>query len=95
MKTIEENQQESRREWMLWMFERSAKKNSNNSKFQFWQKHNHPLVLSNSYSFEQKLNYIHENPVLTGFADDPVNYQNSSAADYADGKGYVKIVLAR
>jgi REP element-mobilizing transposase RayT len=31
LKAIEENSQESRREWMLWMFSRAGKKNSNNS----------------------------------------------------------------
>ena len=30
IKSITENQQESRREWMLWMFERAGKRNSNN-----------------------------------------------------------------
>jgi REP element-mobilizing transposase RayT len=95
LKTIEENQQESRKEWMLWMFERAARKNSNNSKYQFWQQHNHPIILNNSFAFEQKLNYIHENPVQAGFVDNPVHYPYSSAIDYADGKGYVNIVLAR
>jgi putative transposase len=28
MKTIQDNPQESRREWMLWMFERAGKKNN-------------------------------------------------------------------
>jgi hypothetical protein len=35
---ISENQQESRKEWMLWMFERAGKKNPNNIKYLFWQK---------------------------------------------------------
>ncbi|MFN8255596.1 MAG: hypothetical protein U0W24_07900 [Bacteroidales bacterium] len=36
------------------------------------------LVLSNSFAFEQKLNYIHENPVLAWFVDNPVNYTFSA-----------------
>jgi putative transposase len=60
IKAIEENPRESRKEWMLWMMERAGKKNPNNKKYQFWQQHNQPLVLSNPYAFEQKLNYIHE-----------------------------------
>ena len=32
---IENNMQESRREWMIWMFERAGKKNSNNINWQF------------------------------------------------------------
>ena len=35
VKLIEENSEESRKEWMLWMFERAATKNSNVTKRQF------------------------------------------------------------
>jgi uncharacterized protein YneF (UPF0154 family) len=45
MKTIEDNPQESRREWMLWMFERAGKKNSNVKEKQFWQQHNQPIEI--------------------------------------------------
>lgn len=36
-KAISENEQESRKEWLLRMFERAGKKNSQNKDFQFWQ----------------------------------------------------------
>ena len=36
LKTIEENTQESRKEWLLWMFEKAGKKNSNVKNRQFW-----------------------------------------------------------
>ncbi len=42
---IKENAQESRREWLLWMFERAGKKNGNNNDWQFWKQHNKPLEL--------------------------------------------------
>tara|TARA_R110002072_G_scaffold281684_1_gene444339 strand:+ start:1483 stop:1725 length:243 start_codon:yes stop_codon:yes gene_type:complete len=45
IKAIEENPQESRKEWLLWMMERAGKKNSNISKRQFWQQHNKPIEL--------------------------------------------------
>ena len=45
MKLIEENQQESRKEWLLWMFERAGKKNSNITKRQFWQQNNKPIEI--------------------------------------------------
>jgi putative transposase len=38
-KEIEQNPQESRTKWMLWMFRRAGEKNCNNSKYQFWQQH--------------------------------------------------------
>src|ERR1051325_3534667 len=38
--SIERNIQESRKEWMLWMFKRAGRKNPNNEKYQFWLQHN-------------------------------------------------------
>jgi len=67
VKCIEENIQESRREWMLWFFERAASKNSNVQKRQFWQQHNKPIELWSPEVTEQKMNYIHNNPVEAGF----------------------------
>jgi REP element-mobilizing transposase RayT len=92
LKTIEENPQESRKEWMLWMFERAGKKNSNNTKYQFWQQHNQPIdVLNNTDKTLNALNYIHENPITEGFTDIAEHYPYSSAMDYAGGKGMIKI----
>ena len=46
IEAIKDNQQESRKELFLWLFERAGRKNSNNKKYQFWQQHNHPAELS-------------------------------------------------
>ena len=43
---IQMNPQESRKEWLLWMMERAGKKNGNNTNWQLWQQHNHPIELS-------------------------------------------------
>lgn len=90
---IKENQQESRREWMVSMFEKAGKKNSNNNHYQFWQQHNHPIVLDNTAIFGQKLDYIHENPVKAGFVENAIDYPYSSARDYAGEKGLVEVML--
>ena len=45
LKAIEENPHESRKEWLLWMFEKAGKKKGNVSKHQFWQHHNKPIEL--------------------------------------------------
>ena len=82
-KAIKENPQESRREWMLWMMERAGKSNSNNRDFQFWQQHNHPIELFNKELMQQKLDYIHQNPIEAGFVYKPEEYTYSSARDYA------------
>jgi REP element-mobilizing transposase RayT len=94
IEAIKNNPLESRKKWMLKMFEKAGSNNSNNQKYQFWQQHNMPIVLNNMEIFEQKLNYIHENPVKAGFVDSKVDYPYSSARDYAGKMGLVKILLA-
>lgn len=93
LKAIAENPNESRKDWMLWMFERAGQKNSNNLKYQFWQQHNHPIELDNNKIMDQKLDYLHENPVAEGYVFEPHEYKYSSAIDYAGGKGLINIEL--
>lgn len=93
LRAIAENPQESRRDWMLWLFERAGKRNSNNSQYQFWQQHNHPIELNSNFLLNQKLQYIHQNPVEAGFVHEPKTYPYSSATDYAGTKGFVNILL--
>ena len=76
------------------MSEKAGKKNSNNNHYQFWQQHNHPIALNNAAVFGQKLNYIHENPVQSGFVENAIDYPYSSAGGYAGEKGLVKVMLA-
>ena len=87
IKAIEENPQESRKEWLLWMMERAGKKKSNISKRQFWQQHNKPIELWSGKVIKQKIDYIHNNPVEEGIVFRPEDYKYSSAADYAGEKG--------
>jgi len=84
LKTIEENPQESRKEWLLEMFEQAGQQKSNVKKRQFWQQHNKPIEIWSLKVFEQKLNYIHNNPVETGFVTDPIDYKYSSARNYGN-----------
>ncbi|MCI4443411.1 MAG: transposase, partial [Lentimicrobium sp.] len=84
MKTIQDNPQESRREWLLWMFERAGKKNSNVKEKQFWQQNNQLIEIWSLKVFEQKLSYIHNNPVEAGFVTDPTDWKYSSARNYGN-----------
>lgn len=92
-KAILDHPTESRKEWLLWMMQRAGKKNSNNLGFQFWQQDNHPIELWDNYMMEQKLAYIHHNPVVSGIVDEPMHYLYSSARDYAGIKGLLDIKL--
>ncbi|WP_124981881.1 transposase [Nonlabens xiamenensis] len=84
IKEIEENPQESRMEWLLLMFERAGKKKDNISKYQFWQHHNKPIELWSSKVIKQKLDYIHNNPVESGFVTEPTDWKYSSARNFAE-----------
>lgn len=79
---IRENPFESRKEWMLWMFNRAGQRNSNNKNFQFWQQDNHPFELYGNEMLQQKLLYLHENPVRAGLVYETWHYKHSSAIDY-------------
>ena len=92
LKAISDNPQESRREWMLWMFGRAGERNSNNDKFQFWQQHNNPIELFNNDVMQQKLDYLHANPVEAGFVNEPWEFLYTSAKDYSGGKGLIDIL---
>lgn len=97
IKLIEENTQESRREWLLNAFAKADEKNANNSKnhpdsYRDWQQHNMPIELWSNEVIDQKINYIHYNPVAAGFVENEWEYLYSSAKDYTGNKGLVKIV---
>ncbi len=92
LKEIKESPMESRKEWMLFLFVKAGKQNSNNTNYQFWQQESHPIELDlHSDIFEQKLNYIHENPVEAGIVDLAIDYTYSSARDYQGNKGSIEM----
>ncbi|MGB0868512.1 MAG: transposase [Flavobacteriales bacterium] len=80
--TIESNDTESRKEWMLWMFQHAVKKYNKTSKHQFWRNNNKPIELWSNKVFDQKLEYIHNNPVEEGFVEKPYFWKYSSARNY-------------
>lgn len=58
---------------------------------QFWQQHNKPIELWSAEVIDQQVNYIHNNPVLTGFVIESHHWKYSSAIDYSGGKGMLEI----
>lgn len=90
-KFMENNPRESRREWMLGLMKGAGKVNSANKDFQLWQQHSHPIELSYNSIVDQKVNYIHNNPVKAGFVEKPAEWLYSSARDYEGGKGLIDV----
>ena len=83
---------ESRRGWMLWIFKQAGENNAKNKEYQFWQQENHPIELISNKFIDQKLDYIHNNPVKAGLVDEPWEYRYSSARDYMNNqKGLLEV----
>lgn len=85
MKAIADNPQESRRQWLLDHFKQSHGGN------QVWQHDLHPIWLRRTDIIEQKLQYIHRNPVEEGLVEEPHHYLYSSARDAAGLPGMLKL----
>ncbi len=88
---IKDNNQESRKEWIIWMMERAGKKNGNNKDWQFWQQHNKPLEITGQQMFDEKLLYMHQNPVQAGFVTKEEDWKCSSARDFCGIRGLVEL----
>ncbi|MCW3808111.1 transposase, partial [Marinilabiliaceae bacterium D04] len=84
---------ESRREWLLEQFEKAGLKSSNVSKYQFWRHDNKPIELWSNKVIDEKINYIHNNPVEEGIVYKPEEYIYSSARDYAGEIGLIEGVV--
>jgi len=89
-KAIEENIQESR-DWMMYFFRKAGEKNGMNKELQFWQNDYHPIHCWNGELIQQKINYIHQNPVRAEFVNEAHEWKYISAPDYILGNGLIKI----
>ena len=79
LKLVEELPNESRREWLLHMFKFHAKYQPQNKHYMFWQKGSYPVLLWSQNGVDQKINYIHMNPVVAKLVTEPEHYWMSSA----------------
>jgi hypothetical protein len=86
------NEPESRREWMLAHFKEAAENLKNVKDYKFWQDGNHAEMIESNKLFDQKLNYIHNNPVNEQIVERPEDYWWSSARNYAGLSNYLEIV---
>ena len=74
---------ESRKDWLLRHFAYAGKFNPKIKEYKFWQDGLHPIELSTAKFIEQKINYIHQNPVEAGIVFRAEDYILSSAAQYS------------
>lgn len=93
VKAITDNPRESRRGFLLISFAKAAQKGSNVSNYQFWRHDNKPIELWSNKVIQEKITYIHNNPVAAGIVYKPADYIYISAMDYAGEKGMVGDVV--
>ncbi|MDR9416638.1 MAG: transposase [Gracilimonas sp.] len=69
----------------------SRKRGKKESVYQVWQEGYHPKQISTEKMLNQKVNYVHFNPVKRGYVDKPEDWRYSSARDYLGGNGLIDI----
>jgi len=73
------------------MFEKAGKEKGNIIKHQFWQHHNKPIELWSTKVIKQKIDYIHNNPVESGFVINPIDWKYSSEKNFSEDSSVLKI----
>lgn len=83
--------QESRRDWVLNIFDKAKTPHSRNQNYQVWKYGNHPEEIYSTKFLWTKLDYIHLNPVRAGIVKRASEYIYSSAKNYVEGEGLVNV----
>jgi REP element-mobilizing transposase RayT len=89
---IAESPVESRKGWILRLFKHAAKRQNKKGIYQVWTHGNHAELLYSNKFIESKVRYIHNNPVKAGIVDNAEEYKYSSARNYMDQEGVLKII---
>jgi len=83
---------ESRSDWMRLVFEYHGKY-KNKQTNQIWTHENHAECIYSQNFIEQKIDYIHNNPVRAGIVLRPEDYVYSSASNYADMESVIDVIM--
>lgn len=70
------------REWLINHFAFHTKTHKTESEHQVWQEGAHPQLIQGDKMLNQKIDYIHNNPVERGWVDTPEHWRYSSARNY-------------
>ena len=87
IRTLQVESSESRRDWMLNRFEYAWKNDKKIKNYRFWQEGNDAQEIFLNDYFNQKLNYIHENPVKEEIVNRAEDYKIVQLLIGSDEKG--------
>jgi len=62
-------------------------------RYQLWQEGSHPKRIHSVEMMQQKIGYIHNNPIKRGWVDEPEHWRYSSARNYADMRGLLDVEM--
>jgi putative transposase len=82
---------ESRKVWLLNKFSFAGRRNLNNTNYQVWVQDYHAVELRDKDMWEQRTEYIHQNPVRAGIVERAEDYLYSSAGKYFNKSNLVKL----
>lgn len=84
--------EESRKNWMLRLFNHASKRQNKSGEFQIWTHSNHAEEAFGNSFIQTKVDYIHNNPVRAGIVRNQEDYIYSSAGNYVDKEGLLEII---
>ena len=91
-KTIIQQLENDQRMWTLDLLSFYKKRHKTESEHQLWQEGFHPQQILSDETLNQKVDYIHFNPVRRGLVSEPEHWVYSSAGDYIlDRRGLIEI----
>lgn len=92
IRTIQE-EPESRRGWMLERFAKACESSKKKRNYKVWQDGYHGEEIFSPEFLDQKLAYIHNNPVKNRIVEKPEDYLYSSVRSYAELDYLVEVEL--
>jgi len=79
---------------LLHYFSSVARREGRGNTFKIWESGSHPVLIDNGDFLDQKLQYIHDNPVRKGYVEKPEHWKYSSARNYIlNDHSIIKVVI--
>jgi len=80
----------------LYIFRKAAEKQNKGVRFKIWRDNFHPMEIISEKWFDQKIKYIHLNPVCKGFVLRPEDWKYSSARNWIlDDNSLIKLDIEK
>lgn len=86
------SQQQPQSYWLKRLAEAKLR-HKTGQQYQLWQEGFHPQLIVSKAMLQQKLDYIHNNPVRRGYVDHPEHWRYSSCRNYLKEQGLLEVTV--